>query len=378
MEPNNLTRVLAGRRTQGMELFDLTQSNPTRCGFTYPEAAIRSALSGSACLAYDPAPRGGASARAAIAASWGFGLAADDLLLSASTSEAYAWLFKLVGNPGDDILVQSPGYPLFEWLARMEGLAARPVPALGFEGWGLDVGGLQAACGPRTRAVVVVNPNNPTGNFLSLGAWEQLTSFCADRDLLLVVDEVFSPYPLEPEADALLSVLADPAPPCLTAVLSGLSKGALLPQLKLAWTAVRGPGADGFLDRLEFIADQYLSVAAPVLSAIPALLGLAPGLQTQALDRLRLNLAVLDRLLADAPAWSRQRVGGGWSVVLRRPALGSDGRFAEQLLHNHGVLIHPGDFFGFNSAGHLVASLLTDPIIFKTGIRRMLEFDPPT
>jgi aspartate/methionine/tyrosine aminotransferase len=377
LRPNGLARGLAGRRSADLELLDLTQSNPTRCGFDYPAEAIRAALAGPGALGYDPDPRGAAAAREMIAESWGHGLAGRDLLLTTSTSEAYAWLFKLVGDPGDDILVQSPGYPLFEWLARMEGLEARPLASFGFEGWRLDTGTLEAACGPRTRAVVVVNPNNPTGHYLSRNDWSRLSAICADRDLLLIVDEVFSAYPLEPAGDAIPSVLEDPAPACLTAVLSGLSKGALLPQLKLAWTAIRGPGASACLEGLEFVADQYLPVSAAVQAAVPGLLKLAPDLQAQAAARLRLNLAELDLQLAEAPAWSRPRIGGGWSTVLRRPAIGSDGDFVVELLHAQGVLIHPSDFFGFGSAGHLVASLLTDPGIFRAGIRRMLDSGPP-
>ncbi len=375
LEPNGLSRRLAERRGLGLEVLDLTQSNPTRCGFHYPEAAIRSALAGAQAMTYDPDPRGAAAIREAVAAAWGHGLSGRDLFLTASTSEAYAWLFKLLGNPGDDILVQSPGYPLFEWLARMEGLEARPIPAFCFERWSLDLPGLEAACGPRTRAVVVVNPNNPTGHFLSHGEWLGLTALCARRGLVLIVDDVFSPYVLEPEPEALRSVLEAPAPPCPTAVLSGLSKAALLPQVKLAWCAVRGPGAERILDGLEFIADQYLSVSASAMAAATVLLDLAPGLQAQALDRLRGNLGSLDRMLADAPAWSRLAVGGGWSVVLRRPAVGADESFAEQLLARTGVLVHPGSFFGFTSAGHLVLSLLTPAGEFEAGCRRLLQAD---
>jgi aspartate/methionine/tyrosine aminotransferase len=376
LDPNGLASILFDRHRQGLAVLDLTRANPTACGFRYPGAAIRAALGGPDVLSYDPDPRGRPSARAAVAAWWGHGVAPQDLVLSASTSEAYSWIFKLLGNPGDDVLVPSPSYPLFEWLARMEGLIARPVPAFRFEGWHLDLAGLEAACGPRTRAVVVVNPNNPTGHFLGRSEWAQLCAFCARRDLALVVDEVFSPFALEPDPDALRTVLEDPAPPCTTLILSGLSKLALLPQLKLAWTAVRGPGAAALLEGLEFIADQYLSVGAPVLAALPDLLQLAPDLQQQALDRLRTNLATLDRLLVGTPAWSRLPVGGGWSVVLRRPALGTDESFAETLLAERGVHVHPGGFYGFASEGYLVAGLLSAPDEFEKGMTLMLGMDP--
>ncbi len=368
LEPNGLAQRLGARRAAGLEVLDLTQSNPTRCGFRYPEEALRAAVGGPGLLAYDPDPRGAAASRDAIAGWWGHGLKGSDLLLSASTSESYAWLFKRIGEPGDDVLVPSPSYPLFEWLARLEGLTARPVPAFRFEGWHLDLEGLEAAAGTRTRAVVVVHPNNPTGHHLTRIEWERLTAFCARRDLLLVVDEVFAPYPLEPSPEALPSALADPEPACTVVVLSGLSKAALLPQLKLAWMAVRGPGAARLLADLEFIADQYLSVSAAVQAAVPILLGLAPDLQDQARSRLRENLAVLDRSLAGAPAWGRLPVGGGWSAVLRRPAVGDDEAFAEALLEERGVLLHPGSFYGIHAPGHLVLSLLTPTGVMARGL----------
>lgn len=368
LEPNGLALRLAARRAEGLAVLDLTVSNPTRCGFHYPEAAIRAAMGGPGLLAHDPDPRGGAAARDAIAGWWGHGLKGTDLLLSASTSETYGWLFKLLGDPGDEVLVPSPSYPLFEWLARLEGMVARPVPAFRFEGWHLDLEGLEAAAGPRTRAVVVVNPNNPTGHYLSCSEWAQLTAFCARRDLLLVVDEVFSAYPLEPPAEAMRTALSDPDPACTVAVLSGLSKAALLPQLKLAWMAARGPGAARLLEGLEFIADQYLSVSAAVQAAAPALLDLAPDLQAQALARLRGNLETLDRVLPGAPAWGRLAVGGGWSVVLRRPALDDDETFAEALLETRGVLLHPGSFYGIAAPGHLVLSLLTPTDVMEKGL----------
>lgn len=372
LEPNGLSRIRADRAARGLEVLDLTASNPTLCGFAYPEAEIRAALGDAAVLGYEPDPRGPRAAREAVAAAWGHGLGAADLVLSASTSEAYSWLFKLIGEPGDEILVPSPSYPLFDWLARLEGLRARPVPAFRFERWNLDLEGLESACSPRTRAVVVVNPNNPTGHFLSRGEWGALADWCARRDLLLVVDEVFAPYALEPEPDALPSALEDPRPPCTVAVLSGLSKSALLPQVKLAWTALRGPGTARLQEGLEFIADQYLPVSASAAAAIPELLRLAPGLQAQALVRLKENLTALDRRLSDVPAWSRLPVGGGWSVVLRRPAVESDEAFCEALLERTGVLVHPGGWFGFRDEGHLVLSMLIPVSEWEEGIYRLL------
>ncbi|MBI4911648.1 MAG: pyridoxal phosphate-dependent aminotransferase [Acidobacteria bacterium] len=373
LEPNGLARILSKRRAAGLSVLDLTESNPTRCGFSYPEAAIRAALGDPATLAYAPDPRGAPGARAAIAASLGNGVDPGDLVLTASTSEAYAWIFKLLADPGDDVLVPSPAYPLFTWLAALEGLETRRVPAFRFEGWHLDFEGLARACGARTRALLVVNPNNPTGHYLKREEWKRLTEFCAERSLVLVVDEVFADFPLEPPEAPMGTVLEDPSPPCPTLVLSGLSKGALLPQVKLGWIVARGPGRERILDRLEFIADQFLSPSASAQAAAPEILRLAPDLRGQALRRLRNNLVRLDRALLPHPAWSRLPVEGGWSVVLRGPGLLEDEALAEGLLESRGVLVHPGSFFGFPDRGYLVVSLLPPESDFESGLGLLLE-----
>lgn len=371
-EPNPLSRMLSERRAAHLPVVDLTVSNPTACGFAYPEAEIRAALADRAVLGYAPDPLGSRRAREAVAAFHGRGLRADDLLLTASTSEGYALLFKLLGDPGDEVLVPSPSYPLFDWLARLEGMQARAVPSYFHERWHLDLGALDAAASGRTRAVVVVNPNNPTGHFLSRTEWAGLTELCARRGLALLVDEVFADYGLEAPPDALPTALEDTDPPCPLFLLSGLSKIAALPQVKLGWLAVRGPGAADHLEALAFLADQYLSVSASAQAAAPALLALAPGIQVQVRTRLRANLAALDRALADRPHLSRLPVEGGWSVLLRRPALDADDACALRLLRETGVLTHPGSFFDLPGDGHLVLSLLTPEAIFSDGLERAL------
>ncbi|WP_285606457.1 pyridoxal phosphate-dependent aminotransferase [Geothrix edaphica] len=370
-ELNALSALLARLRSEGRPVLDLTGSNPTRCGFAYPEADIRAALSVPAVLGYDPDPQGSRIAREAIATHHGHGLRAGELLLTASTSEGYGLLFKLLGDPGDEVLVPSPSYPLFDWLARLEGLQARPVPSYFHDRWHLDLGALEAAAGPRTRAVVVVNPNNPTGHFLSRAEWSALTALCGRLGLALLVDEVFADYALEPPADRLATALLDPDPPCPVFLLSGLSKVAALPQLKLGWIAARGPGAAECLDALAFLADQYLSVSAPAQAAAPALLALAPGIRGQVLARLRANLASLDAALTAHPHLSRLPVEGGWSVLLRRPAVDGDEACALRLLEQSGVLVHPGSFFDLPGDGHLVLSLLTPEETFRDGLARI-------
>ena len=370
--PNALSALLTELRTEGREILDLTVSNPTRCGFTYPEVAIRTALSLPAVLDYDPDSQGSRATREAIAAHHGHGLRPEELLLTASTSEGYGLLFKLLGDPGDEVLVPSPSYPLFDWLARLEGLQARSVPSYFHDRWHLDLGGLEAALTARTRALVVVNPNNPTGHFLSSVEWSGLTDFCARHGLALLVDEVFSGYALEAADDCLRTVLADPAPPCPVFLLSGLSKVAALPQIKLGWVAVRGPGAAEHLEALAFLADQYLSVSASAQAAAPALLALAPALRTQVMARLQINLAQLDEALPARPHLSRLPVEGGWSVLLRRPAVDGDEACALRLLREASVLVHPGSFFDLTGDGHLILSLLTPETVFRKGLSRTL------
>lgn len=368
-EPNALSAALARSGSEVRKILDLTVSNPTRCGFAYPEAEIRAALSTPGVLAYDPDPQGSQTAREAIAGHHGQGLRADHLLLTASTSEGYGLLFKLLGDAGDEVLVPSPSYPLFDWLARLEGLHARPVPSYFHDRWHLDLGALESAVTPRTRAVVVVNPNNPTGQFLSRTEWEALTALCARKGLALLVDEVFADYALEAPADRLATALLDSNPPCPVFLLSGLSKVAALPQLKLGWIAVRGPGAAQHLEALAFLADQYLSVSAPVQAAAPTLLSLAGGIRDQVRARLWSNLTTLDGALGAHPRLSRRPVEGGWSVLLRRPAIDSDAACALRLLEQHSVLVHPGSYFDLHGEGTLVLSLLSPEATFREGLQ---------
>ncbi|MBK8725822.1 MAG: pyridoxal phosphate-dependent aminotransferase [Holophagaceae bacterium] len=371
-EPNALSAALAARRDSGGAVLDLTVSNPTEAGFPFP-AGILAALAAPEVLRYAPGGAGAKAAQEAIAAHHGHGVDPAGVLLTASTSEAYSWLFKAVGDPGDEVLVPSPSYPLFEWLARLEGLVARPVPAFFHEGWRLDLQGLEEACTARTKALVVVNPNNPTGQFLAPEEWAALTDLCARRKLLLIVDEVFADYALEAPADRLRTVLASRSPPCALAVLSGLSKVALLPQVKLAWLILRGQGTASLQEGLEFVADQFLSVSASAQAAAAAALAAAPALRARVLARARTNLAVLDRGLALRPGLQRLPVEGGWSVLLRRPAVDTDEACALRLLETEGVLVHPGHFFDIPSEGFLVLSLLTREPDFAEGTDRLLR-----
>lgn len=367
--PNALATRRAELQVSGHPILDLTLSNPTRAGFEYPTEAILAALADASILRYEPHPLGPRAAREAVAAH--HGVSPDSVVLSASTSEAYGWLFKLVTEPGDEVLVPSPSYPLFDHLAALEGLQARAIPSYLTDRWHLDVGALEAAVGPRTRAVVVVGPNNPTGACLTRGEWVALTEVCAARNLALIVDEVFADYLLETTPESLATTLAVGEPPCETYVLSGLSKVALLPQMKVGWTLLRGPRLSARREALELIADQYLSLSAPAATALPTLLHLAPGIRIQALDRLRANLSALDQLLTRHPPLSRLPVEGGWSVILRQPALEEDEAVALRLLEA-GVAIHPGHFFDLPPRGFIILSLLTPPETWREGLNRAL------
>ena len=371
-QPNALSAELDALREAGSSWLDLTISNPTRCGFEYPSETICSALGGPEVLQYSADPAGSFQARQAIANWHGQGLKPEDLVLTASTSEAYSWLFKLLGDPGDELLVPSPSYPLFEWLARLEGLRATSIPAYFADRWHLDLGALENAWDPRTRAIVVVNPNNPTGHFLSRGEWAGLTALCARRELAVIVDEVFADYALEPAPDCLPTALEDTDPPCPVFVLSGLSKVAALPQVKLGWIAARGEKAKTLLEPLAFIADQFLSVSASAQAAAAEILSLAPGLQATLRTRLKANLGAMDAALRAFPHLSRLPVEGGWSVLLRRPAVDSDEACALRLLRKTRVLVQPGHFFDLPSDAYLVLSLLTPEATFREGLARIL------
>jgi len=373
LEPNALTLELSRLRSAGIELLDLTLSNPIAAGLGYPGEALLQALHAPQVQDYSPDARGHHFTREAIALWHGRGVDPDQVLLTASTSEAYSWLFKLLGDPGDEVLVPSPSYPLFEWLARLEGLRALQVPAYFHERWNLDVDALEAACTDRTRAIVAVNPNNPTGQFLSKTEWDDLTQLCHRKGLALLVDEVFGDYALEAPEDRMPTALEDPDPPCPVFVLSGLSKIAALPQVKLGWILAQGAHAKSLMDPLAFIADQFLSVSATAQAAAPALLQGAPAVQSRIRERLRANLSILDLALASHPHLSRLAVEGGWTVLLRIPAVESDEATALKLLCEAGVLVHPGHYFDLPGDGYLVLSLLTEEGAFREGLDRILR-----
>jgi alanine-synthesizing transaminase len=356
-DENRLTAAIARVRASGRAIVDLTVSNPTTAGLDLPADAIASALARGATAAYAPSALGLPSARTALARR--LGCNADDIVLTASTSEAYAYLFKLLADPGDRILTARPAYPLLEHLAAVESCALDQFP-LDYEpghGWSIDAEAATACLTERTRALVVVHPNNPTGSLVTPGEARALGEICASRGIALVSDEVFLPYPLDAAA---APSLAELDLPCLTFALGGLSKMGGMPHLKLAWIRLAGPeqAKRQALARLELVADNFLSVATPVQAALGELLDVAEVMRERIATRTRQNLDTLRRAIARHPHVECLPVQGGWSAVLRVPAVMSDEDLAIRILEDEAVLVHPGHFFDFEKEGFLVVSLL--------------------
>jgi alanine-synthesizing transaminase len=355
--PTPLAAAVAARRRRPERLLDLTLSNPTIAGLAYPET-LATAFSNVAALRYDPEPRGLRSARDAVAAwhaSIGEPVSADQLVLTASTSEAYSMLFKLLCDPGDRVLVPCPSYPLFEHLAHLDAVGADRYTFRDAGRWILDEDQLHASITSRTRALIVVSPNNPTGHVPTPREWEVLGEVCRRHGLAMIVDEVFSAYPLAPDVAHLHT---PDVPGVLMFRLNGLSKLVGLPQAKLGWILVRGPADDvgRALDALDMIADTYLSVATPVQVGLPLLLEVGSRVRRQILDRVRSNLALVTRRVAGSTIDVRAP-DGGWTVVLRVPCIGEPDDVPMALLERD-VLVHPGYFYDLPHDGYVVISLL--------------------
>jgi aspartate/methionine/tyrosine aminotransferase len=366
-------------RASGRRVYDLTQSNPTRCGFEYDADALLGALGDRRALVYDPDPRGLLTAREAVAGYYtdhGAAVTPGDLVLTTSTSESYSFLFRLLCDPGDEVLVAQPSYPLFDFLADLNDVRLRPYPLFYDHGWWIDFAELERALTPLTRAILVVHPNNPTGHWTRTAERELLEALCARHGLALIVDEVFLDYPLKdrPLGESTLAPRSFAAGehPALTFVLSGLSKMCGLPQMKAAWIATLGPeGAQAeALARLEIVADTFLSVNTSVQLAIPGWLAGRETIQQQILARARENLAVLETMARDWPELLQVLdVDAGWSAVLALPRCVGEADCAERLMRERGVLAHPGAFYGMAERNRIVVSLIGPQEEFREGIR---------
>lgn len=371
---NRLTEVLEARRRAGLPILDLTESNPTRCGFEYPAVEIFAALTAPESLIYEPSPKGLLSAREAVVAYYaekGVTVDPEQILLTASTSEAYSFLFRLLADPGDCVLVPRPSYPLFDFLATINDVELNAYPLAYSAGWHVDVAALRELVTDRTRAILVVNPNNPTGSFLQRDELARMFDLCGQHELALISDEVFADYPFAPNPDRVVSVAG--SSDVLTFALGGISKLLGLPQMKLAWICASGPAEvlNDALARLEVVADTYLSVNTPVQRALPRWLALRDKLTQSILTRILTNRPYLIDRTRPPHTCEYLEADGGWYAVIRVPRTRSEEELVVELLEQDGVLVHPGYFFDFDAEGYLVVSLLPPPDVFQPGMERV-------
>jgi alanine-synthesizing transaminase len=380
---NRFTVVLDELRAAGTPLLDLTASNPTQCGFHYDGNAILSAFQNPTALTYDPQPKGTLAARREVARYYlddhQTTVDPESLFLTTSTSEAYSYAFRLLCNPGDELLLPKPSYPLFEFLAGLQDVRLVPYSLAYAQGWFIDFQSLENAITSRTRAILLVHPNNPTGSYIHPEELVHLNALCKKHDLALIVDEVFLDFPFDSPPRKTFAANTE----ALTFTLSGLSKIAALPQMKVAWLAVTGPDSQvrPALERLEIVADTFLSLSAPAQAALPALLAQRHSLRPQLLARICENHAHLQSQLQSQlrshPACELLHAEAGWYAILRysthSSTQASDEDLAIHLLRHHHVLLHPGHFYDFPSTNHLVLSLITPTDVFREGVRLLLS-----
>ena len=376
LTPNAFTAAIGEVRASGQKLIDLTISNPTQAGIQADAETVLAALVNPEAMQYDPQPRGLLSARRAVAHYYResheiFDLDPERIFLTTSTSEAYTYVFRLICDAGDEILVPKPSYPLFEFLADLADVKVVPYPLVYDYGWQIDFNSVYQAASARTRAIITVHPNNPTGSYARNDEVSALTEFCREYQASLIADEVFLDYAHDGVSRPSFVGNSE----ALTFTLSGVSKISALPQMKLAWLAVSGPEdrVHPALGRLEIIADTFLSLNAPVQLAAPVLLEQRKPIQPLLLDRLRVNLAALDHVIASHPAVTRLQTEGGWYAVMRVPAVQKDEERAIDLVRKVGVIVHPGHFYDFAGEGYLVVSLLPDHTEFREGVSRLLR-----
>lgn len=373
LAPNAFAAACQRRVLDGLDLLDLAQSNPTTVGLDIAHPAALQALASEASRQYEPAPRGLRSTREAVAAWYrerDLVIDPNQLLLTASSSEAYGFLLKLLCDPGDSILVPAPSYPLFDQLARLECVTVARYPLMADDGWRIDEIALREAVRPGTRAIFLVSPNNPTGSFLHEEERRSVERVARDHGLAIVCDEVFAEYVWRDAPDRVRCAALDAGVPTFS--LGGLSKSACLPQMKLGWIVMGGPSLGDTVQRLEMIADTYLSVSAPVQQAAGAMLAGAGLAREKLASRILGNLAALQRMLPGTPV-TASTVDAGWYACLRVPSVMTDEQWAESLARDDGVVVHPGSFFGFPRAGVLVVGLIAPADVFEEGIRRLVE-----
>jgi alanine-synthesizing transaminase len=375
LTPNRLSQLLRERRERGLPILDLTESNPTRCGFALDATEILAPLHNPQALAYQPDPHGLLVAREAVAQYYsgrGVHVDPDQIFLTSSTSEAYSFVFRLLANPGDKVLAPQPSYPLFDFLGALNDVDVAPYPLTYDGAWRVDPEALTSRWNSRTRAVLVVHPNNPTGSYIQKREVRRLNELCEGNGAAIIADEVFADYGFGADPERVVTHVQESA--ALTFTLSGLSKISALPQMKLGWIVVSGPQElrKEAQARLEVIADTYLSVSAPVALAAPAWLAQRHNIQAQILERVQANLRRLDELIAPDAPLGRLRVEGGWYAILRVPSTRSDEDWAADLLTQKGVSLHPGHFYDFPAEGFLILSLLPPIGVFAEAIAKTI------
>ena len=372
---NRFAQALEELRATGTPILDLTASNPTECGFRYDAAQILAAFQNPKSLIYEAQPKGLLAAREEVARYYlqdhGATVDPESLVLTTSTSEAYSYVFRLLCNAHDEILAPKPSYPLFDFLADLQDVTLIPYSLEYAHGWFIDFHSVIRALTPRTRAILLVHPNNPTGSFVHEEEVRQLNELCRERNLALIVDEVFLDYSFDAARHRSFVTNQE----ALTFTLSGLSKIAALPQMKVAWVAVTGPESlvRPAMDRLEVIADTYLSLNTPTQWAFPGLLEQRHSLHPQVRERVKENRARLQAALSKKTSWQLLDAEGGWYAVLRVPADCSDEDLAIELLQKQHLLVHPGHFYDFPGEDHIVLSLITPTEVFREGVEKLLS-----
>ena len=375
LDVNRLARALQEARSTGRPLIDLTLSNPTRASFVYPSDLL-APLSDPRGLTYEPQPFGLPQARRAVSADYarrGVSVAADRIVLTASTSEAYSLLFKLLTDTGDEVLVPRPSYPLFDHLTQLDAVTVRPYDLEYHEGWTIDLASVEQAFSERTRALLLVSPNNPTGSFVSRRELKRLSAMCAERAVAIIADEVFADYQIRPGACVDSGRTMDVGEG-LVFSLGGLSKSAGLPQVKLGWIALAGAEAlvGGALERLELICDTYLSVSTPVQAAAAELIACGAAIRKQIQTRVAANYRLLTEQVEVVPACTLLVADGGWYAVVQVPSVGSEEDLVVSLVDD-GVVVHPGYYFDFPRESYVVVSLLPSEQDFAAGVTTVLR-----
>jgi hypothetical protein len=373
---NPLSRLLTRKREAGEDVLDLTESNPTRAGLDYPEDEILAAISDRNILRYEPTPHGLTTAREAIAhyyAEREKTVSSSDLLLTSSTSEAYAFLFKTLMDPGDRILLPRPSYPLFDDIARLEALGIDHYRLVHDGSWSLNMESVEQAITPRTKAVLAVHPGNPTGSYLKLGERERLVEICCRHQIALVVDEVFLDYPIDARRNRAGTLVGEQR--ALTFVMSGLSKVAGLPQMKLSWIWMGGPMElkDEARSRLEHVSDAFLSVGTPVQRGLEHYLALSRHIQSSITTRITSNYRFLLEVTTGSPV-TMLGTEGGWYTVLRLPAIRGSDEWALELIREKDLIVHPGYLYDFATEPFLVISLLPEESVFRRGVHGLLAY----